>query len=40
VDLGGPTADDLALSAQLDAEVATASAAQARMEMPSVKIAA
>ncbi len=36
----GPTPADRALSAQLEAEVATASAAQARMELLSVKIAA
>lgn len=37
---GGPTADDLALSARLDAEVRAASAAQARVQLLSVKIAA
>ncbi len=40
VDLGDPTADDPALSARLNAEVATASAAQARMELLSAKISA
>lgn len=40
VSLAGPTAADLALGAQLEAEVATASAAQERMELLSVKVAA
>ena len=37
---GGPTADDLVLSARLDGEVRAASAAQARVQLLSVKIAA
>lgn len=40
VDLGGPTAADQALSARLDVEAAAAAAAQARVQLLSVKIAA
>lgn len=39
-DAGGPTAADLVLSAQLDAEVAVAAAARARIQLLSVRVAA
>lgn len=39
-DAAGPTASDLALRAQLDAEMTTAAGARARVEMLSLQIAA